>query len=192
DDTAQRLMPKRLLSAREAIAAALRERDTGRIESHWSDAGTMPGDPDWAGGTTFVDRRELTVAAPASATWRAVCRVGGSHGWYGAALLWRLRGALDRLVGGPGLRRGRRDAEQIALGDAIDFWRVTAVDPPQLLELRAEMRLPGVATLSFEVVPTSDATCKLRQTARFAPRGLLGLVYWGLVLPLHGFVFRRM
>jgi uncharacterized protein YbjT (DUF2867 family) len=192
DDDAMRLMPKQLLSARAAVAAAVAERRTGRVESHWSDAGRMPGDPDWAGGTLYVDRRELAVAAPAAAAWRAVTAVGGDRGWYGAGLLWRVRGALDRIVGGPGLRRGRRDPCVLALGDAVDFWRVTAVDAPSRLELRAEMRLPGVATLTFEIEPVTAETCVVRQTARFAPRGLSGLVYWAAMLPLHGFVFRRL
>ena len=136
----------------------------------------------------------IAIDAPPSAVFRAVCRVGGGHGWYSADWLWRLRGAMDRLVGGPGLRRGRRDQERIGYGDALDFWRVTRADDDRYLELRAEMKLPGVATLAFEIRPVSGspAMCEMSQIARFKPRGLLGLLYWYAVLPLHGVVFRGM
>jgi hypothetical protein len=176
----------------QSIAAALGH--DGEVETRWSDAGPMPGDPDWAGGSVFTDPREVEIQAPPAAVFRAVCRVGGGHGWYGADWLWRLRGFLDRLVGGPGLRRGRRDAERVGYGEALDFWRVTDVAPGRRLELFAEMKLPGAATLTFDIVPdaTRPAVCRLRQTARFKPKGLLGLVYWYAVLPLHGFVFRGM
>jgi uncharacterized protein YndB with AHSA1/START domain len=134
------------------------------------------------------------VAAPASRVFAAIRRIGGGNGWYAADLLWRLRGFLDRLVGGPGLRRGRRDPEHLAYGDALDFWRVTAVEPDRRLELRAEMKLPGEALLAFEVEPLAGGgdRCTLTQTARFLPKGLLGLLYWYTVLPFHGFVFRGM
>jgi uncharacterized protein YndB with AHSA1/START domain len=131
------------------------------------------------------------VLAPPAEVFRAVCRVGGGHGWYAADWLWRLRGWMDRVVGGPGLRRGRRDPERVAYGEALDFWRVTDVEEPRRLELRAEMRLPGVAELAFDLEPIEGGT-RLVQTARFVPRGLSGLAYWYAVRPLHGFVFRGM
>jgi hypothetical protein len=115
--------------------------------------------------------------------------LGGRHGWYAADWLWRLRGVLDRLAGGPGLRRGRRHAERVSFGEALDFWRVVAVDPDRRLELRAEMRLPGDASLQFRIEPERGST-RLCQTARFRPRGLLGIAYWYALLPLHGIVFR--
>jgi uncharacterized protein YbjT (DUF2867 family) len=194
DDEAQQLMPHRLLTVREAIDAALANVSTGHVETAWSDAGVMPGDPDWAGGTVFEDRRTIEVAAPPEHLWRAVIRVGGGQGYYAANFLWRLRGAMDRLVGGPGLRRGRRDPEHVAYGDALDFWRVCGVEEGRQLDLRAEMKVPGEALLSFEVRPHArePARSQLVQTARFAPRGLFGLVYWYLVLPLHAIVFGGM
>jgi uncharacterized protein YbjT (DUF2867 family) len=194
DDEAARLMPQHLLTVREAIDDALAETDGGEVETAWSDAGVMPGDPDWAGGTVFVDRYEALVEASAANVFRAVCRVGGGNGYYAADWLWRVRGAMDRLVGGPGLRRGRRDRHRVAYGDALDFWRVTGVIPDRRLELRAEMKLPGEAMLTFDLEPVSEAPrrCRLLQTARFKPKGLLGLAYWYLVLPLHGTVFRGM
>jgi len=191
-DEARELMPQRLLPVGEAIDAALGRLSAGEVETSWLDAGPVPGDPDWAGGTTFVDRRQVRVAAPAAAVFAAVCRIGGGHGWYAADLLWRLRGALDRLAGGPGLRRGRRHPDRIGFGDALDFWRVTGIEPDRRLRLRAEMKLPGEAELEFNLEPTGAGGTRLVQEARFAPRGLAGLAYWYGVLPLHGIVFRGM
>ncbi len=196
DDEAQRLMPQRLLGVREAIQLALQNVEDGRVESVWSAAGPMPGDPDWSGGKVFVDRRETLVRAAADVVYQAVCRVGGTHGWYASNWLWQIRGGLDQLVGGPGLRRGRRDPEHVSYGEAIDFWRVTAVEPGRHLALRAEMKLPGEALLEFRVEPEDGATngpaTRLVQTARFKPKGLLGLAYWYAVTPLHSIVFDGM
>ena len=194
DNLAAHLMPQRLSGVREAIEAALGRHRSGEVETSWSDAGAIPGDPDWSGGTTFMDRRELAVHASAKATFRAVCRIGGGNGWYAADALWRLRGFLDRLVGGPGLRRGRRHPDAVFYGDALDFWRVTDVEPDRRLTLRAEMKLPGEALLEFHIapIPQRPGWCLLRQIARFQPRGLAGLLYWYAILPLHGFVFRGM
>jgi hypothetical protein len=186
------LIPQHLLSVREAIHAALSRVAAHHVETNWSMAGPMPGDPDWAGGTLFRDSREIVVAAPDWAAFRAVCRLGGSHGWYAANWLWIVRGWLDRLAGGPGLRRGRRDPDALAYGEALDFWRVTGFERNRLLSLRAEMRLPGEALLEFRIEPKGTGGCTLRQTALFQPRGLFGLVYWYAVLPLHHVVFRGM
>ena len=175
-------------STRRAIELAVAGQTRGDVETAWSDAGVMPGDPDWAGGTLLEDRRDVAVAATPAAVFAAVCRIGGGQGWYAWSWLWRLRGVLDRLVGGPGLRRGRRDVQRLGYGDALDFWRVTAIEPERRLELRAEMRLPGIATLTFDLEPEGEG-CRLRQTARFQPRGLLGLTYWYACVPLHHLVF---
>jgi hypothetical protein len=123
--------------------------------------------------------------------YAAVVRIGGGRGWYAADGLWRLRGILDRLVGGPGLRRGRRVAEEVGYGEALDFWRVTGLERNRRLALRAEMKLPGEALLEFEIGP-SPSGARLVQTARFRPKGLLGLAYWYAVLPFHAFVFDGM
>jgi len=193
-DEARRLMPHECLTIRQAMDAALARVHAGDIETAWSDAGVMPGDPSWAGGTVFVDRREVITPASPAAVWSSVCSLGGGRGYYATDWLWRVRGLMDRLAGGPGLRRGRRNAREIRLGDALDFWRVTAIEPPRRLVLTAEMKLPGVATLGFEVsaLPSSDTGTHLEMTARFRPRGLLGIAYWYAVLPLHGIVFRGM
>ncbi|MBN1492328.1 MAG: SDR family oxidoreductase [Phycisphaerae bacterium] len=194
NDEASRQMPQRLLTVREAIDAALGKLRSYGVETSWSDAGTLPGDPDWAGGTVFIDRRILPVAATANAAFRAVCRIGGGQGYYAADWLWQVRGWLDRLVGGPGLRRGRREPEAVGYGEALDFWRVTGIEPDRRLELRAEMKLPGKASLTFEVEPDPQdvGRCTIIQTARFEPKGLFGLAYWYAVLPLHSIVFSGM
>lgn len=192
DDRAQRLMPQELLSVREAIRLALGKLEHNDVATSWSDAGVMPGDPDWSGGTVYVDQRTVEVGAEPGHVFDAACLIGGGHGYYAADWLWRLRGILDRLVGGPGLRRGRRDPRQVRYGESLDFWRVTGVERGKLLELRAEMRLPGDATLSFEIAPNGEHRSTLTQTARFKPKGLLGLVYWYSVVPLHKVVFRGM
>ncbi len=194
DDRAAELMPHQCLTIREAMDAAIANMHAAQIETAWSDAGVMPGDPSWAGGTEFIDRREVVVHADGDAAWRAICSIGGERGYFGADWLWVLRGALDRIVGGPGLRRGRRDPHALRLGDALDFWRVTSIDPPHQLTLTAEMKLPGTATLGLDVESTSDdgSQSTIIATARFRPRGLFGLVYWYSVLPLHGIVFRAM
>ena len=193
-DEAATLMPHQCLTIREAMDAALAKVQSGAVETAWSDAGVMPGDPSWAGGTVFVDRRERLSGASPEAVWRAVTALGGERGYYSGDWLWRLRGVMDRLVGGPGLRRGRRSASELRLGDALDFWRVSAIDPPSHLELTAEMKLPGVATLSFEVSgsPGGAGGTRLVMTARFRPRGLMGIGYWYAVVPLHGIVFNGM
>ncbi|MEM7052385.1 MAG: SDR family oxidoreductase [Acidobacteriota bacterium] len=190
NDLARRLIPHQPEPIAHAIAKAL---DAPRPhKSSWFDAGAIPGDPDWAGGTTFRDRRRLATAAPAERLFRSVCRIGGSNGWYGSSFLWRLRGWMDRLIGGPGLRRGRRDPEVLGFGDPVDFWRVTGIEANRRLELRAEMKLPGIATLEFLVHRRPDGGSDLEQTARFKPLGLAGLLYWYAVLPFHGIVFRGM
>jgi uncharacterized protein YbjT (DUF2867 family) len=192
DDRIRRLVRQRLLNVREAIRAALSQVAASQVETNWSMAGPMPGDPDWSGGTVFRDTREVAIDAPAAAVFRALCRIGGRRGWHAAGWLWIVRGWLDRLAGGPGLRRGRRDPETLRCGDALDFWRVAGFELDRSLSLRAEMRLPGEASLEFRIGPGSEGRCSLRQTALFKPRGLLGLLYWYAVLPFHQLVFGGM
>jgi uncharacterized protein YbjT (DUF2867 family) len=194
DDRAIReLVPIELHTYREAVEDALRiEREQG-LPARWAEGALAY--RGWNPEVSFYsrgERVEVPVAAPASDTWHAVATIGGRRGYYSADILWQLRGLLDRLVGGVGLRRGRRHPVQLRVGDAVDFWRVAAVEPGRRLVLVAEMRLPGSAVLEFEVEPTGEHTSKLIMTARFHPSGLWGLLYWFSVLPLHGFIFRRM
>jgi uncharacterized protein YbjT (DUF2867 family) len=192
DDRIQALIPQRLLSVRGAIRAALSKVAGHEIETSWSMAGPIPGDPDWAGGKVYRDEREIQIDAPARATFQAVCRVGGGHGWYAADWLWKIRGWMDLLVGGPGLRRGRRNPDTVEYGEALDFWRVVGIEHDRRLSLRAEMKLPGEALLEFRIKAIAEEHCVLEQDARFIPRGLLGLLYWYAVVPFHAFVFKGM
>lgn len=192
DQRIQKIIPQQLLTVREAIQAACQKVAERDVPTNWSMAGVIPGDPDWAGGTVFRDERKLLISAPDWAIHRAICRVGGGHGWYAADWLWQLRGWIDLLVGGPGLRRGRRDPESVGYGEALDFWRVVAIEPNRSLALRAEMKLPGEARLEFQIEPQSTGGCTLTQRALFAPRGLFGLLYWYAIVPLHHIVFSGM
>jgi uncharacterized protein YbjT (DUF2867 family) len=179
-----------------AIARALENEEREFAETRWSDALSASGaaPPSFGGvrvGPRLVDSREVEVPVRAPRAFAAVRRIGGRTGWYRHDWLWQLRGLLDLLVGGAGMRRGRRDPEQTAVGDTIDCWRVTGFVPDRSLRLEAEMRLPGRAWLEFEVSP-SGGGARLRQTAVFQPSGLVGLAYWYGVYPLHALVFRGM
>ncbi|MEI7782254.1 MAG: SDR family oxidoreductase, partial [Planctomycetota bacterium] len=194
DDT-QRLMPHQAIGAREAIQRALRKIEARAVETRWSVAGPIPGDPPWAGGTVFSDRRSVEIDADATSVFAAVCRIGGGNGWYAGDMLWRLRGWMDTLVGGPGLRRGRRHPENVEFGETLDFWRVVGIDRDRSLSLRAEMKLPGEAKLEFEIVPAdgvAEFPTELKMTALYRPRGLIGILYWYAVVPLHEIVFGGM
>jgi len=193
EDSITKIIPQELLTVREAIKAARSKTADGQVETSWSMAGPIEGDPDWAGGTVFEDVREIQVHAPPHAVFQAVSLLGGDHGWYSAKYLWTLRGWMDRLVGGPGIRRGRLHPDRIGYGEALDFWRVLGIERDKSLLLRAEMKLPGVAVLEFCIQPTNQNDgCRLKQIAKFQPKGLLGLLYWYSVLPFHHFVFRGM
>ena len=199
DALIRELLPQQLLSCRMAIRLALENLRLQQVESSWMDAGQVAPvewstseDPEWAGGTVFRDDRRMLVNATATQCWPAVVGIGGQTGWYYADWLWHLRGAMDRLLGGPGIGRGRRDPQAVQAGDALDFWRVLAVEPGHRLKLVAEMKLPGEAVLEILLTECVDGTTEIRQCARFRPRGLLGLLYWYSVLPLHNLVFAGM
>jgi uncharacterized protein YbjT (DUF2867 family) len=181
-----------------ALELALTRIRDADVATRWSSAGTagapsdpLPTDPDWSGGSLYEDVRETRVHATPEAMWRVIEGVGGENGWYSWPLAWSIRGRLDRLVGGVGLHRGRRDPHRLRVGDSLDFWRVEEIVPGTLLRLRAEMRLPGLAWLEFTVRPDGAAT-RFRQRALFHPRGLFGHVYWWSVFPFHGVVFGGM
>jgi len=188
----QRLMPHAALGVREAIQQALQQVESNDVETRWSAAGPIPGDPKWAGGTVFEDQRSVEIEAEPTAVYAAVCRIGGGNGWYAGDILWRIRGWMDTAVGGPGLRRGRRNSEKVEFGEALDFWRVVGIDRDRSLSLRAEMKLPGEARLNFDIKSGKGGRTRLTMTALFRPRGLFGVLYWYAVLPLHGIVFGGM
>lgn len=193
DTAAQQVMPHEPATSREAIRRAISMTRDGHVQTRWSAAGPIPGDPDWAGGKVYIDQRSIDIQASRSSVFSAVCRVGGGHGWYAGDILWRIRGWMDQLVGGPGLRRGRRDPEKVEFGEALDFWRVVGIERSKSLLLHAEMKLPGIAQLGFDLDPIDDdEVTRLTMTARFRPKGLLGILYWYAVVPLHHIVFGGM
>ncbi|HSF85115.1 MAG TPA: SDR family oxidoreductase [Acidimicrobiia bacterium] len=181
---------------RAAVELALARSDALDVETRWSDASTSPAqpfawDPEWAGGTLLVDRQEVKTSADAMDLYWAFSRIGGDVGYYVHNWAWRLRGVLDSLVGGVGLRRGRRHPELVRLHDTIDFWRVAALEPGRMLQLSAEMKLPGDAWLEWRITD-EDGMRTLHQTAYFRPRGLFGRLYWYAMLPFHAFIFGSM
>ena len=182
-------------SYRESVRRALERTGSDEVSTRWSDsagpAAPLPTDPDWSGGTLFVDRQEvLSVASPAS-LFRTFSGIGGRNGYFTMTFLWQVRGWLDQMVGGIGLRRGRRHPTDLRPGEALDFWRVAEVEPGSRILLRAEMKLPGIATLEFRAEPTASGS-RLVQEARFRPRGLFGRVYWYALWPAHVLIFGRM
>lgn len=180
---------------REAIAAALRNEDREFAETRWSDAISSSGAArSWAGvrfGNRLIDSRVDSSHVSPEHAFVPIRRIGGERGWYFADGLWKVRGLLDLIVGGVGLRRGRRNPDEVRIGDTIDCWRVESFEPNRRLRLLAEMRLPGRAWLEFEVQPTRNGS-QIRQTAIFDPVGLTGLAYWYLIYPLHQIVFAGM
>ncbi|MDA3648957.1 SDR family oxidoreductase [Saccharopolyspora indica] len=182
----------------DAVALALRKIRRGEVETRWSDASPvsapwepLPSDPAWSGGTVYRDVRERVTTVPPEPVWRVVEGIGGRHGWYSFPLAWAVRGWIDRLLGGVGLRRGRRDPQRLRTGDALDWWRVEELADGRFLRLRAEMKVPGRAWLELSVEPEDGGT-RYRQRAVFIPRGLLGHLYWWAVVPFHGLVFGGM
>ena len=197
DDAARRIFPNiQPMDYQSAVELALQQLDAGNVETAWSDAlVTSQGDVQPVVLATqegmILEQRQVTISASPHAAFRAFTGLGGERGWLYMNWAWRLRGALDRLVGGVGLRRGRRDPDDLRVGDALDFWRVEAVEEDRLLRLRAEMKVPGRAWLQFQVRP-GNAGCLLSQTAFFAPKGLSGLLYWYGLYPLHALIFSGM
>ncbi|MCD0482219.1 SDR family oxidoreductase [Streptacidiphilus sp. ASG 303] len=182
-----------------AVELALKRIREADVATRWSSASVpgapsdpLPTDPDWAGGSLYRDERELRVDVPPEALWRVIEGIGGENGWYSFPLAWAVRGWMDRLVGGVGLRRGRRDPQRLRVGDSLDFWRVEEVQQGRLLRLRAEMRLPGLAWLELSSEPDGEQGSRYRQRALFHPHGLAGHAYWWSVAPFHAVVFGGM
>lgn len=179
----------------QAVERALRKEDQELATTRWSDAISSSTTPrNWGGvrfGTRLVDSRTVQVDVPPATAFQPIQRIGGANGWYGANWLWRLRGLLDLAAGGVGLRRGRRDPQNLVVGDALDFWRVESIEPGRRLRLFGEMKIPGRAWLEFEV-EGNTAKSTIRQTAIFEPLGLMGLAYWYGLYPLHQWVFAAM
>jgi uncharacterized protein YbjT (DUF2867 family) len=190
--------PGGLTSYRRAVSLALGRVDSDQVETSWLDAklpqapsDPLPSDPEWAGRTVFTDERSKPSSASVESLWSVIAGIGGENGWYSTPILWAIRGWADRLVGGVGLARGRRSRSVVAVGDAIDFWRVEACEEGRLLRLRAEMKLPGNAWLELRSEPEGSGA-RYTQRAVFFPKGLAGRLYWLAVFPFHGIVFAGM
>jgi uncharacterized protein YbjT (DUF2867 family) len=195
DDLAMRVFGLRPRGIREAVARALSNEEQEFAETRWSDALSSRDSPiTWGGerfGSRIVDSQTVAVSCKPAAAFGPIRRIGGQTGWYYANWLWRLRGFMDLLVGGAGMRRGRRSQESLAPGDTVDFWRVEAFEPDRLLRLLSEMRLPGRAWLQFEVEGDESGSV-IRQTAIFDAVGLPGLAYWYGLYAIHRAVFKGM
>ncbi len=192
------LVPHRPKPFVEAVELAVRRTRTESVITRWSDSGytpadTIPGDPEWAGGSTLADHQRVDTTASRADLYEAFARIGGANGYYVVDWAWRFRGLLDRAIGGPGLRRGRRHPIDLRPGESLDFWRVRTVVVGSELGLEAQMRVPGRAWLSWRI-EESDApgSLTLHQTAWFAPRGLWGRAYWYAMLPFHVVIFAGM
>jgi uncharacterized protein YbjT (DUF2867 family) len=204
DDRVRTLLPREALPFRDAVRLALERIQDLEVPTTWAGADRAaraarsdgpedprPEDPDWAGGTVLSDERVVHSGAAPAAVFRTVSSLGGERGYHGYGWLWWIRGVVDKLVGGAGLRRGRRHPFELAVGETVDFWRVEAYEPPRLLRLRAEMKVPGTAWLEYEVVAEGEGS-RLVQRARFHPRGLWGRIYWAAFVPFHALIFPRM
>lgn len=188
-----------LTSFDKAVDLALTRIKEAQVTTRWSSASVpgapaepMPSDPEWAGGTLYRDIQKVEIEATPEQVWKVVEAIGGEHGYFTMDWAWEIRGFLDRIVGGVGLRRGRRDPDHLQVGETLDFWRVEAREPNQLLRLRAEMKMPGLAWLEFQVNKVSDSKTQLIQQAIYYPRGLAGHAYWWVISPFHVFVFKGM
>jgi len=184
---------------RRAVRLALEKEKSGEVETSWQNSSIagapsdlLPSDPDWSGHTVFTDVREQRSKATPEQLWRVIEGIGGKNGWYSFPLAWAVRGWMDKLVGGVGLRRGRRDAKVLSPGDALDFWRVEKIDRGHSLRLRAEMKVPGKAWLELSAEPDGEGGSIYHQRAVFFPHGLGGRLYWFAILPFHGGIFSGM
>ncbi len=197
ENSIKSIVPQELLDSRAAIHRALDKMQHHRVEACWTDAGalvppewTYCGDEKFAGGTVFECGYRIRLNASAEEIWAQIVRIGGKTGWYFGESLWKIRGWLDKLLGGTGLHRGRRHPFDLHIGDALDVWRVLDLSPPLRLLLLSEMKMPGEAVLEFKITPLRGGETELQQLSRFLPRGFLGLLYWYSLYPAHQWLFR--
>ncbi len=195
----RRLIDHEPMSLDQALKRAVTHVQDLTVSTTWMDSAHVRGpaaptqqDPDWAGGTVYQDRREVHSDASPEEVFAAVSGLGGDRGWLAANSLWAVRGWLDKMVGGVGMRRGRRHPDDLRVGDALDFFRVEAYEPPQLLRLHAEMKVPGDAWIEWRIEADPDGGAVLRQLARFHPRGVAGRIYWFALLLPHAVIWKRL
>ncbi len=189
-------IPFRRTSVRQAVRDALDRLLTDQVDTCRHDVGELHppawaacGDAQWAGGTIMTCGYRVRIKSNPEKVWDIISSIGGQRGWYYAKPLWWLRGLMDRLAGGVGLRRGRRHPKEVRVGDGIDFWRVLEAKEGQKLVLLAEMKVPGEATLTFEVEPFADGTTQMTLQSRFLPKGIAGILYWYMLYPFHEIIF---
>ena len=198
DHSIQEIIPQDLMNCKEAIRRAVQKDSQKIVETKWTDAGELKppewvqtGDAQYAGGTLLGGGFRIVLEARPENVWPVISQIGGKNGWYYGDFLWRVRGWMDSIAGGVGLRRGRRHPEELRVGDALDFWRVLYVKPPHRLILLAEMKLPGEAIMDFKI-DTIKKGVELSLGTRFRPRGLYGILYWYMLLPFHDLLFGGM
>ncbi len=199
ENSITRIIPQELISCEEAIRRALDRIQQEQVDTCWADAGqikypewTHYGDSSYSGGTILSDGYRAVIKGQSQDLWEAIVCIGGQTGYYGADILWKIRGIIDKFTGGVGLSRGRRSRKELRLGDALDFWRVLEVEPASRLLLVAEMKTPGEALLEIRTENLAKDRCEMILLARFLPKGLLGIGYWYLLLPFHQYLFTRM
>ncbi|MBM7471991.1 SDR family oxidoreductase [Subtercola frigoramans] len=188
-----------LTGYRRSVRLALEKMRTGQVETSWQDtdvrgapSDTLPSDPEWTGHTVYTDLKVRETDAKPGDLWRVIEGIGGDNGWYSFPLAWTIRGWMDSVVGGVGLRRGRRNPDHLHTGDALDFWRVEEIKRGRFLRLRAEMKVPGRAWLEMTSTPAEGGGSVYTQRAVFFPTGLAGRLYWYSILPFHGIIFNGM
>ncbi len=193
------LIPISLRPCRETIRRALEKIRQNTVETCCWDAGAAlppewatPGDASYAGGAVFTYGYQARIQAAPSEIWAALSKIGGETGWYYGDMLWRLRGLLDKLAGGVGLRRPAIRPDRLRVGAPLDFWRILDVETNHRLTLLAEMKMPGEGMLEFRIFEERPGLTTLSAQARFLPRGLAGLAYWYGAYPLHKLVFSGM
>jgi uncharacterized protein YbjT (DUF2867 family) len=191
DPSAQAVFNVKLIPYADALSQALEHPGHGEVESYWrgGEAGLLPGTTHKIIEGLFIEQRRLEILARPEIVYNTFASLGGKDGWYFADWLWQLRGVLDRLAGGPGMRRGRRSLDEIQPGDVLDGYRADTVEAGHMIRLRNEMKAPGPAWMQFEALPSSGGKTLYIQTAFFQPRGLAGLAYWYGLYPFHQIIF---
>ena len=194
--TIRSLIPQKLLTCRKAIRLALERVQQEQVETRWSDAGdlrapewTYRGDAAYAGGAILECGYRVHLRATPEEIWQTVSRIGGETGWYFGNVLWRIRGGLDRLIGGSGLKRGRRHPSQLLVGDCLDFWRVLEVEPQRYLLLLADMKMPGEGLMEIRITTLDNEKTEVQMFSRFLPKGLSGILYWFVLYPFHQWIY---
>lgn len=193
----QKILPFELIGFEDAVRRALAKEKSSMVHSHWSD---VPPESmtdlmplcEFESADFIVEEHSLEIPARPEKIFETLCRIGGPHGWIQGNFLWKIRGFIDRLLGGVGLQRGRRDPENLRIGDSVDFWRVEKLEPNKELLLRAELISPGLSWLQFELHPVDNGNTRLALRAHFIPDPFWGRMYWFVLSKFHTYIFKGM